>query len=312
MKDKPTLYLIDGSAIAYRSYFGMIRNRLTTSNGQPTGATYAFVKSLLKIINERKPDYLGMVFDAPEKTFRHKIYPDYKATREAMPDDLVSQLPQMFKITEAMNIPVIISPGYEADDIIGTLALEAKKKGISVFMVTGDKDFMQLLGDDIYMYKPASGQKEVEIISSDKVVEKWGVRPDQIADYLGLVGDSSDNIPGVKGIGPAKARPLLQEYGTVEGVIENLDKIENARVANMLKEGSESAKFSKMLATIKTDISLDVSIDNLKSSSVNKSSLNEIFEELEFFTLIKSFQKSEEKEKPEKKYKTISTLSELK
>ena len=312
MKDKPTLYLIDGSAIAYRSYFGMIRNRLTTSNGQPTGATYAFVKSLLKIINERKPDYIGMVFDAPEKTFRHKIYPEYKATREAMPDDLVSQLPQMFKITEAMNIPVIISPGYEADDIIGTLVLEAKKKGISVFMVTGDKDFMQLLGYDIYMYKPASGNKDVEIISSDEVVEKWGVRPDQIADYLGLVGDSSDNIPGVKGIGPAKARPLLREFGTVEGVIENLDKIENARVANMVKEGSESAKFSKMLATIKTDVPLDVSIDNLKSASVNESSLNKIFEELEFFTLIKSFQKSEEKEKPEKKYKTISLLSELK
>ncbi len=312
MKEKPTLYLIDGSAIAYRSYFGMIRNRLTTSKGQPTGATYAFVKSLQKIVNESKPDYIGMVFDAPEKTFRHKIYPEYKATREAMPDDLVSQLPQMFKITEAMNIPVILFPGYEADDIIGTLALEANKKDISVFMVTGDKDFMQLLGDDMYIYKPASGHKEVEIISSDKVMEKWGVRPDQIADYLGLIGDSSDNIPGVKGIGPAKAKPLLQEFGTVEGVIDNLDKIENARVASMLKEGSESAKFSKMLATIKTDVPLDVSIDNLKSASVNESSLNKIFEELEFFTLIKSFQKIEEKEQPEKQYKTVSTLSELK
>jgi len=312
MKEKPTLYLIDGSAIAYRSYFGMIRNRLTTSKGQPTGATYAFVKSLQKIINERKPDYIGMVFDAPEKTFRHKIYPEYKATREAMPDELVSQLPQMFKITEAMNIPVIVFPGYEADDIIGTLALEAKKKGISVFMVTGDKDFMQLLGDGIYIYKPASGKKDIEIISSDKVIEKWGVRPDQIADYLGLIGDSSDNIPGVKGIGPAKAKPLLQKFGTVESIIENLDKIENARVANMLKEGSESAKFSKMLATIKTDVPLDVSIENLKSASVNESSLDKIFEELEFFTLIKSFKKSEEKEKPEKQYKTVCILSELK
>jgi len=312
MKEKPTLYLIDGSAIAYRSYFGMIRNRLTTSKGQPTGATYAFIKSLQKIINERKPDYIGMVFDAPEKTFRHKIYPEYKATREAMPDDLVSQLPQMFKITEAMSIPVIIFPGYEADDIIGTLALEAKKRGISVFMVTGDKDFMQLLGDGIYIYKPASGHKEVEIIDSDKVMEKWGVRPDQVADYLGLIGDSSDNIPGVKGIGPAKAKPLLQEFDTVEGVIDNLDKIENARVANMLKEGGKSAKFSKMLATIKTDVPLDIKIDNLKSVSVNESSLNKIFEELEFFTLIKSFQKIEEKRQPEKQYKTISKLSELK
>jgi len=238
MNKKKTVYLIDGSAIAYRSYFGMIRNRLTNSAGQPTGAVFAYVNSLLKLLEEEKPDYIGMVFDAPEKTFRHKIYKEYKATREAMPDELVSQLPYIHKVTEAMNIPVIIRPGYEADDIIGTLAKDGKKRGMKVFMVTGDKDFMQLLEEDVFVYKPGSGQKSVEIIDVDGVVEKWGVRPDQIADYLGMIGDTSDNIPGIKGVGPAKARPLLKEFGSLENIIENVEKIGNPRIRDLIRSSA--------------------------------------------------------------------------
>jgi DNA polymerase-1 len=311
MKDKQTLYLIDGSAIAYRSYFGMIRNRLTNSAGQPTGAIFAFINSLMKIINDEKPDYIGMVFDSPEKTFRHKIYADYKATREATPDELVSQLPFMFKVTEAMNIPVIIYPGYEADDIIGTLAKDGKKKGLSVFMVTGDKDFMQLLEDDILVYKPASGQKPVEIIDVEGVKEKWGVKPEQIADYLGLIGDTSDNIPGIKGIGPAKAKPLLGEFNSLEGILENLDKIDNKRIAGMITEGAKSAIFSKMLATIKIDVPLEIKIDDLKTKSVNQPVLVELFKELEFYSLIKSLGVEKKPVKVEKEYKTIQKRDDL-
>ncbi|MGC9365011.1 MAG: DNA polymerase I [Fidelibacterota bacterium] len=311
MSKKKTLYLIDGSAIAYRSYFGMIRNRLTNSAGQPTGAVFAYVNSLLKLIEEEKPDYIGMVFDAPEKTFRHKIYEDYKATREAMPDELVSQLPYIHKVTEAMNIPVIIRPGYEADDVIGTLAKHARQQGLQVYMVTGDKDFMQLLEPDIFIYKPTSGQKAVEVIDEDGVVEQWGVRPEQIADYLGLIGDTSDNIPGVKGVGPAKARPLLQEFGSLENIIENVDKIGNPRVRDMIKENAEEAKFSKLLATIKTDVPVDIKIDTLRAQAINRDELIKLFEELEFYSLIKSFSTPKKAEKVDKEYRTLKDRAEV-
>jgi len=311
MEKKETIYFIDGSALAYRSYFGTIRNRLATSKGQPTGAVYAFVNSLKRIIEEVKPDYLAMVFDAPEKTFRHQLYPDYKATREAMPEDLSAQWPVMFDIVKAMNIPVITLPGFEADDVIGTLAKSAQTSGLRVYMVTGDKDFMQLIGDDIFVYKPASGQKEVEIIDRQGVLEKWEVQPEQIADYLGLVGDPTDNIPGVKGIGPAKAQPLLTKWGTLEQVIKNADSTGNPRLAEMLKTGAEAAKLSKMLATIKTDVPLDVRIKDLKTQSVNRPELERIYRELEFFSLIEPENEKKPDEKPEKHYATVQTLAEV-
>jgi len=308
---RETIYLIDGSALAYRSYFGTIRNRLATSKGQPTGAIYAFINSLKRIIEEVKPDYLAMVFDAPEKTFRHQIYPAYKATREAMPEDLVSQWPIMFEIVKAMNIPVITLPGYEADDVIGTLAKSAKKSGLTVYMVTGDKDFMQLIEDNIFVYKPASGQKEVEIIDSAGVLEKWGVKPGQIADYLGLVGDTSDNIPGVKGIGPAKAQPLLAQWGTLEKVIEQAEQTGNPRLTEMLKSGAEIAKLSKMLATIKTDVPLDFKVNEFKRQPVNRPELERLYRGLEFFSMIEPEKEELPKAISEKQYTTVQTLADV-
>ena len=311
MKNKKTLYLIDGSAIAYRSYFGMIKNRLTTSTGQPTGAVFAFVNSLLKLLHDEKPDYIGMVFDAPEKTFRHKIYPNYKATREAMPEELVEQLPYIFKITEVFNIPLIIRPGFEADDIIGTLAKTAARQDLTVYMVTGDKDFMQLLEENILVYKPASGQKPVEVIDIKGVVERWGVKPEQIPDYLGLIGDTSDNIPGIKGIGPAKAQPLLNEFGSLENILKSLDKIENKRIAQMIREGAENAQFSKMLAVIKTDVPLDIKIEELKTKNINQPALIDLFEELEFYSLIKSLGVVKPASTIQKNYRTIQNGGDL-
>ena len=311
MEKKETLFLIDGSALAYRSYFGTIRSRLATSRGKPTGAVFAFVNSLKRILEEVKPDYLAIVFDAPEKTFRHQIYTDYKATREAMPEDLVAQLPVMFEIVKAMNIPMLTVPGYEADDVIGTLAKAAKNKGLQVFVVTGDKDFMQLVDDDILVYKPASGQKEVEILDKNAVVSKLGVQPDQITDYLGLVGDPSDNIPGIKGIGPAKAQPLLAKFGSLEKVIEQAESIGNPRLTETIKNGAEIARLSKQLATIKTDVPLDINIESLKIKPVNQAELERIYRELEFYSLIETKPEVSEAVKPDKHYQTIQTQAEV-
>ena len=308
---KPRLFLIDGSALAYRSHFAMIKNRLTTSKGFPTGATYAFINSLFKILNEESPEYIGIVFDAPEKTFRHELFEAYKATREAMPDELVEQLPVMFELVKSLGIPVIVKPGYEADDVIGTLALKASKMGLKVYMVTGDKDLMQLVNEDILMYKPGVGQKETEIIDVGEVIEKWGVKPEQIPDLLGLAGDSVDNIPGVKGIGPKRAASLINEFGSLERIFENLDKVSNEKLRNLLKDGKESAFTSKELAVIRVDVPVELDLNELRLGGKDEKKLMELLEKLEFYSIIKSLKKDKKEEK-KKNYKIVLSLEELK
>lgn len=308
---KPRLFLIDGSALAYRSHFAMIKNRLTTSKGFPTGATYAFINSLFKILNEESPEYVGIVFDAPEKTFRHELFEAYKATREAMPDELVEQLPVMFELVKSLGIPVIVKPGYEADDVIGTLALKASKMGLKVYMVTGDKDLMQLVNEDILMYKPGVGQKETEIIDVGEVIEKWGVKPEQIPDLLGLAGDSVDNIPGVKGIGPKRAASLINEFGSLERIFENLDKVSNEKLRNLLKDGKESAFTSKELAVIRVDVPVELDLNELRLGGKDEKKLMELLEKLEFYSIIKSLKKDKKEEK-KKNYKIVLSLEELK
>jgi len=310
MVKKATLFLIDGSALAYRSYFGTIRNRLTNSKGQPTGATFVFVNSLLKIAHEIRPDYLGVVFDAPEKTFRHAAFAEYKSQRPPTPEELVTQFPIMFDVVRAMNITLLTKPGFEADDVIGTLARQAESAGMDVYIVTGDKDFMQLLDGNIYIYKPGNWQKEEEIIDRQKVIEKLGILPEQVPDYLALTGDSSDNIPGVAGIGPAKAQPLLAEFGSLEAILANTDRIGNPRIAQLIREGAESARFSKMLATIKTDVPLDLDITDLAIKAENTEQLTQLYRELEFFSLLRS-EPAPEEVRPVKNYQTINSVSEL-
>jgi len=289
----------------------MIKNRLTTSKGFPTGATYAFINSLFKILNEESPEYIGIVFDAPEKTFRHELFEAYKATREAMPDELVEQLPVMFELVKSLGIPVIVKPGYEADDVIGTLALKASKMGLKVYMVTGDKDLMQLVNEDILMYKPGVGQKETEIIDVGEVIEKWGVRPEQIPDLLGLAGDSVDNIPGVKGIGPKRAASLINEFGSLEKIFENLDKVSNEKLRNLLKDGKESAFTSKELAVIRVDVPVELDLNELRLGGKDEKKLMELLEKLEFYSIIKSLKKDKKEEK-KKNYKIVLSLEELK
>ncbi len=308
---KENLYIIDGSAIAYRSYFGMIRAGLVRSDGFPTGACYAFVNSMLNLLENQNPDHIAMVFDASEKTFRHEIYPEYKATREAMPEDLVKQLPYIHDLTSALNIEVLIEPGYEADDVLGTLARKADQEDLEVYMVTGDKDLMQILDDNVYMFKPGRGKKKDEIITSKELQEKWNIKPGQVADFLALMGDTSDNIPGVKGIGEKRAAKLLNQFESIEDIYDNLDKVKSKRLRNYLKKGEEQAQFSKKLTKIDTDVSVKLDLEKFNHRQVDKDKLMELFKDLEFHSLIQRFQEDQEKIRKKKDYQAVKTEKDL-
>jgi DNA polymerase-1 len=259
------LFLLDGMALAYRAYFSMIRTPLINSKGVNTSAIFGFVNTLNKLIDDEKPDYIAVAFDTSEPTFRHKQFPDYKATREAMPDDLRPQIGKIKEVISAYNIPMIESHGYEADDIIGTLVKRAEKEGVKSFMVTSDKDYMQLINKNIMMYKPARsvlGQKvaEIEVIGPDGVKEKFGVGPDKVTDILALMGDKVDNIPGVKGIGEKTASALIQEYGSLENLYKNIDKITKPKLKENLINCKQDAFVSKELATIHTVMPLNIDL----------------------------------------------------
>ena len=286
MAEKPKrLFLIDGSALFYRSYFAFIRNPLFTSKGINTSAIYGFTLSLMKILSEEKPDYIAVVFDTKEPTFRHKKFADYKATRQKMPEEMADQYPLIVELVKAFNIPVIELPGYEADDVIGTLAKKAEQQGIETCMVTGDKDFMQLLSPCIKMYKVRPG-KEAEIVDLEKLQSTYGLRPDQVRDYLALMGDTSDNIPGVPRIGEKTARTLLREFHSLENLYEHLDQVPRETWRKTLAEHQTRAFLSRELVTINTQVPLDISIEQLKARPADARKLQKIFEELEFRSLM--------------------------
>ncbi len=213
--------IVDGTALAYRAYFGMIGRPLINSKGQNTSAVFGFANYLLKVLTDEKPDYLVAVFDTAEPTFRHKKYPEYKATREKMPEEMASQLDHIKKMLKAFGVPTVERPGYEADDVIGTLARLAEKEDINVFMVTADKDFMQLVTPRVKMYKPGKSGMDMEIVDEKGVELKFGVKPSSVIDVLALTGDSVDNVPGIKGVGEKTAIPLIQKYGSVEKGLAN-------------------------------------------------------------------------------------------
>ena len=281
MSIQKKLYLIDGSALFYRSYFAFIRNPLINSKGFNTSAIFGFSSTLLKIITEEKPDYLAVVFDTKEPTFRHKRYEPYKATREKMPEEMIDQFPRIVEVINAFNIPVIEKPGYEADDVIATLAKQAEKEKIETLMVTGDKDFMQLLTPLTKMYVSRPG-KDVEIYDPDTLKEKLNMTPSQVIDYLALMGDSSDNIPGVPGVGEKTAKQLLEEYHSLDNIYQNLDKITKNVLKEKLIAGKESAYLSKELVTIELNVPLDITFEQMKMTAFDTERLFELFEELEF------------------------------
>lgn len=281
----PTLYLIDGHALAYRMYFALTAGgssqRWQTSKGEPTAGAYGFARELIRVLEQEKPEYLAVAFDVG-KTFRDDIFPEYKATREKMPDELRTQIDRIREMVDLFNIPRLEMDGYEADDVLGTVARIAAEQGVGVKIITGDRDLLQLVNERTAVY--LAGDDQTYITEAD-VVKKLGVRPDQVVDYKAIVGDTSDNIPGVKGVGEKTAVALLQKFGTLDNIYANLEQIE-PRWRNKLEAGKEAAYMSRDLARIKTDLKLKFDLDHAKVAPFDASKLEAFFKELEFRSLL--------------------------
>ncbi len=280
------LFLLDAMALIYRAYYGLIRSPRITTAGKNTSAQFGFTTTLIDIINKEKPTHLAVCFDTHAPTERHVDFTDYKANRQEAPEDLLQSLPDIKRIIEAFNIPVVELDGYEADDIIGTVAWQAADAGYSVYMVTPDKDYGQLLiHEHVYIYKPPFMGNKEEILDAKKICEKWDIkRVEQVIDILGLMGDAVDNIPGIKGVGEKTAAKLLKEYDTLENVLANADNIKGA-LGEKVRAGKEDAIMSKKLATIITKVPVEFHEENYRLKDWNKQVLTEVFVELEFKTL---------------------------
>ena len=279
------LFLLDGHALVYRAHFAFISRPLINSKGMNTSAITGFVRTLWDIIKNEKPSHIAVAFDPKGDTFRHEYFPEYKANRDATPEDIIISLPYIRSIVEAFDIPIVSIPTYEADDAIGTLAKQAEKEGFEVYMVTPDKDYAQLVSENIFMYKPSRQGNGVDVLGINEVLEKWEIkRIDQVIDILGLQGDSVDNIPGIPGVGPKTAVKLLDQYDTVEGIIEHANELKG-KMKERVIEFSDQALLSKKLATIDTHVPCEFDADKYKISVMDKDKLAEIFKELEFRTL---------------------------
>ena len=282
MASKKTLYLLDGMALIYRAHFAFIRNPIVNSKGFNTSAVFGYTNTILDLIKNRNPTHLAVAFDTSAPTQRHVDYPAYKAQREEMPEDLRLSIPKVFEITKGFKIPSLVKDGYEADDLIGTVAKRYVKEGFDVYMVTPDKDFAQLVEPGIFMYKPGRQGSDVEILGVEEVKEKYGLdSPEQVIDLLGLWGDSVDNIPGVPGIGQKTGAKLLQQFGSIENILANTDKLKGKQKEN-LENFADQARLSRKLATIWTDCPIDVSIEELELNKPDPEILKPLFVELEF------------------------------
>jgi DNA polymerase I len=286
----PTLYLIDGHALAYRMYFaltaGGASQRWQTSTGEPTAGTYGFARELLRIFEQEKPDYLAVAFDTG-KTFRDEIYKEYKATRAKMPDDLRPQLDRIRQVVDAFNIPRLEMEGFEADDVLGSVAHWATSQGLGVKIITGDRDLLQLVNQRIIVYLAGDDQN---YITPQDVIGKLHVRPDQVVDYKALVGDKSDNIPGVPGVGEKTAEALLAKYDTLDAIYLHLDEIET-RWRTKLETGKASAEMSRQLAAIRTDLSIKLDLEQARTDVYEPAKVEAIFRELEFRSLVERLKK---------------------
>ena len=285
MSDEKKLFLLDGMALVYRGHFALMRNPRMTSQGMNTSAVFAFTNTLLSIIDREQPTHMAVVFDTPEPTHRHRAYPEYKAQREAMPEDLSLALPYVFQLCEAFNMPVLKMPGWEADDVIGTLALRAEAEGFTTFMVTPDKDYGQLVSERTFIYKPGRAGDEAEVQGVAEILERWGIeRIDQVIDMLGLMGDASDNIPGVPGIGEKTAQKLIARFGSVEGVLEGVGELKGKQKENV-EQYRAQALLSKELVTIERDVPVEQDWQAMCYEGWDERRLAALFVELEFNTL---------------------------
>lgn len=284
MNSSPQVYLLDGSSYIYRAYYG-IRER-ATSDGRPTNAVFGFTRMLLNLLQEHRPDYLAVVFDPPrEETFRRELYPAYKANRDAMPDELAQQIPGIKQILRALNIPALEAPGFEADDLIATLARRYAAEELEVTVVTGDKDLMQIVDERICLLDTMKGRRS----GPQEVLERFGVPPQLVADVLGLAGDTSDNIPGVPGIGEKTAADLVQGFGSMERVFRWKDQVKGKKRRENLRAYEAQAILSKTLATVRDDLVLEVDLKDLKRQAPDLALLLPLLRELEFETLALAF-----------------------
>jgi len=276
------LFLLDAYALIFRAYYAFISNPMTNSKGMPTSTVFGFTLALEEILRKEEPTHIGVVFDPPGPNFRHEMFPQYKANRDATPEDIIKAVPFIKRLIEGFNIPVVEVTGYEADDVIGTMAKNADKEGFTVYMMTPDKDYAQLVSERVLMYKPGRGGAAAEVLGPDEVKEKFLVEhPEQVIDILALWGDSSDNIPGAPGIGEKTAKKLIGQFGSVEGVYENIETLKGKQKENLVNF-KDQVILSKKLATIALDVPVDFSPEKLKRRELDKNALQGLFEELEF------------------------------
>ena len=305
------LFLIDGMAIIYRAYFAFIKNPRITSSGEDVSAIFGFINSLYDIQKKYNPTHIAVAFDRSEPTFRHEMFLDYKANREETPEAIRFAIPVIKEFLQAMSIPILEKAGFEADDIIGTLSRRAQKDGFETYMFTPDKDYAQLVDSNTYMLKPGRGGSEHELIDSQSILNNWNIKEiKQVIDILGLAGDTSDNIPGVPGIGPKTAQKLISDYGSVEEILKNTDKLKGKQKEN-LEVYKEQAILSKKLVTINCDVPIEISPADLVLSEVNHDLLKKLMVKFEFRTMLKRFYDQKEESKISEELFSDENLDEL-
>ena len=308
MSKKEKLFLIDGNSYCYRAFYAI--KELRNSRGQPTNAVYGFILMLRKLLEKEKPGYIGCAFDLKGPTFRHKQFEDYKAHRKPMPDDLISQMGIIKEVISAYSIPVFEKQGFEADDILATIAKNASSQGIDVYIVTGDKDMLQIVDDHIKVY---STHKDDLIYDNLAVRERFsGLGPESITDFIALAGDTTDNIPGVRGIGEKTAIELIKEFGSLDNLYANLDKIKSESKRKMLSEQEQSARMSKELACVDKAVPIDIDINEMRIKEPDQERLLNLFKELEFKNFAREIASSNSDIHKEARYKTISSLEDFK
>src|SRR5215212_1686237 len=316
--DKPRLFLVDGYALIYRAFFALISRPLTTSKGENTSASWGIANFLQRLITKHQPEYLGWVHDSG-LSFRHERYPAYKATREKLTEELQSDfdrgMDRICQILDAYRIPILTLPGYEADDVIGTLVARSVEAGVNAVVVSGDKDFQQLVKPGVWLLNPGRGgpaNVEEHWVGVENAEDRLGVPPRFVTDYLALVGDSSDNVPGVRGIGDKTAAELVKQYGHLESILAHTEEITKKRPREALLEHADNARLSKELVTIRDDLAVSFDLDALRVRTPDYQRLRDLFIELEFHSLAKDTAVQapieQQKTKQQVKYVTADTI----
>lgn len=286
------LFLLDAYALIYRAYYGLIRTPIINSKKQNTSAVFGFVKTLQEIVEKEQPTHIAVAFDPKGKTFRHEIFPQYKAQREETPEDIRWSVPVIKEVVKAMNIAILEVPGFEADDVIGTVAWQAADQGIVTYMMTPDKDYGQLVRDNVLIYKPGMGKKPAEILDADAICGKYGISsPEQVVDILGLMGDAVDNVPGCPGVGEKTACGLLQKYSSVEEMYGDLSKVKG-KLREKIEANKEQVLFSKFLVKINTEVPIKLDLALLERKDSDEAKLKALFEDLEFYSLLKKLNRN--------------------